>query len=377
MEYTNETAIDGKTIAAIYKNPERYKLNPNYQRKIGVWSLQSKQDLINSLLDQCRIGLLSLEELQDQDCSYAIIDGLQRFSTIMEYLNDKFALSKDFKLDFAKYKNPPLPNQKYSELSSEAQQAIHNTIVYIERYINCSSEFIHTAFRNLNSGYPLNDTEQHQAIISNIGDIAKQKINHPFAQMIRPIKSRGTELSILYFYLNIELTLFKSNNKILFIKRRAEQITEMLDQYNNLGKKECVFLSKQLKDKLDKMEIIFKNNKHHLKRKNVAQTSYLFLNLIQLKYIEPDLLDYLNEFINTFYTRRNKKLKNDHTIDAFKSYVSYGTLEARSQAGQCDILLSEFHKQYPHLKINPEFHNIYTDLFTIKTRRAKKKSSKK
>lgn len=67
------------------------QLQPEYQRNL-VWDDQRKSALIESILLRIPIPSFYIDERSDGGKS--VIDGLQRLSTIHEYINGNFRLKK-------------------------------------------------------------------------------------------------------------------------------------------------------------------------------------------------------------------------------------------------------------------------------------------
>ena len=66
-------------------------VNRKYQRKL-VWTLQEKQKLIDSILNQYPIPLVLLaERLNRSPSAFEILDGLQRLHTIVSFIENNFS----------------------------------------------------------------------------------------------------------------------------------------------------------------------------------------------------------------------------------------------------------------------------------------------
>ncbi|MEV0992661.1 DUF262 domain-containing protein [Streptomyces sp. NPDC049949] len=59
-------------------------LAPDFQRRAGIWTLKAQSRLIESLL--LRITLPTLYAAEGEDDSWAIVDGIQRLSTIARFV---------------------------------------------------------------------------------------------------------------------------------------------------------------------------------------------------------------------------------------------------------------------------------------------------
>src|SRR5258705_13943409 len=90
--------------AILRLNSERQFINvePPYQRRSDVWTLEKRQLLIDSILNDYDIPKLYFHAFTSRQRSeygnfdYAIIDGRQRLEAIWDFADDGFPLSNDF-----------------------------------------------------------------------------------------------------------------------------------------------------------------------------------------------------------------------------------------------------------------------------------------
>ena len=93
MDYTCRT----KTLQALAKAMDKNTISLSYklQREEGQWNRKKKSDLIDSILRKYPINpTYGVKE----GGVISIIDGVQRLSTVRDFLFDKFALSKHKRL---------------------------------------------------------------------------------------------------------------------------------------------------------------------------------------------------------------------------------------------------------------------------------------
>ena len=91
--------------AILRLNSERSFINvsPDYQRDGDVWTLEKKQLLIDSIMNDYDIPKLyfhalspTQKEKEGLKFDFAIIDGRQRIETIWKFIDGDFALADDF-----------------------------------------------------------------------------------------------------------------------------------------------------------------------------------------------------------------------------------------------------------------------------------------
>ena len=82
------------TINLILSRIDNYEIDlaPDFQRKTGIWNIGAKSRLIESLL--LRIPIPVFYVAADDEENWAVVDGIQRLSTIYDFVNGEFKLTK-------------------------------------------------------------------------------------------------------------------------------------------------------------------------------------------------------------------------------------------------------------------------------------------
>ena len=132
-------------------------LQPEYQRKY-VATVNIASRLIESVLMDVPIPVIYLAE--EKDGSYSVIDGQQRLTSFISFINGKFPNGETFKLSGLKvYKE--LNKKSFSELDKEYQSKIRTTTLHtivIKKESNEDVKF--EIFERLNTGsIKLNEDE--------------------------------------------------------------------------------------------------------------------------------------------------------------------------------------------------------------------------
>lgn len=94
-------------------------IQPKYQRRRTDWPATAKTGLIDTVANNYPIQPIYLREYinSNKERRKEIIDGQQRISTIMEFLDDQFALQKNFfDEDYFGFKFSGLPFEKQQEI---------------------------------------------------------------------------------------------------------------------------------------------------------------------------------------------------------------------------------------------------------------------
>lgn len=146
-------------IKRLLKNKE-IVLQPKYQRRRTAWPITAKTGLIDTIINNYPIQPIYLREVVNDDNTRVkeIIDGQQRISTILEFINDQFQLYKNF-LD-GEYKG-----YLFSELPMEMQNLITDyELSFISIKHSAESDII-SIFSRINSfTLPLNKQEKRNAL---------------------------------------------------------------------------------------------------------------------------------------------------------------------------------------------------------------------
>ena len=83
-------------------------LAPDFQRKSGIWNAEKKSRLIESLL--LRIPIPVFYVAADADEKWAVVDGVQRLSTIRDYVKGEFPLTRlEYRSEFDGLRHGDLP----------------------------------------------------------------------------------------------------------------------------------------------------------------------------------------------------------------------------------------------------------------------------
>jgi len=160
-------------------------IDPDYQRMGDVWTLDKKQLLIDSIINDFDIPKLYVHDLRDYDSKskfdLAIIDGRQRLEAIWTFIDGDFPLADDFQ--YLKDSEVKAAGLTYEELSSRYP--------HVKRFFDSSSlsvfvvqtddlDLIEEMFSRLNEAVPLNAAEKRNAFGGPLPKIVRQVADAEF-----------------------------------------------------------------------------------------------------------------------------------------------------------------------------------------------------
>jgi len=137
-----------------WKENKSLVLTPKFQRR-GVWSTGARSFFIDTLIREMPVPPVFLRVRQSDDKKKIVrevVDGQQRLSAVLNFVNDEFKLSKSLDKQWA--------SRRFSELNSEFQDRIRQFSFICEIFQGISDADILEVFARLNQySVPLNAQE--------------------------------------------------------------------------------------------------------------------------------------------------------------------------------------------------------------------------
>ncbi|MFD4122127.1 DUF262 domain-containing protein [Alcaligenes faecalis] len=188
MSYIETFPMQHSTIIRLYSERDVIDIDPDYQRAGGVWTLEKKQLLIDSILNSYDIPKIYLhaltrEQRKSSKFSYAVIDGKQRLETIWQFMDGLFTLSSDF--EYQADSSISLNSLGYSDLAA----SFPKLKIYFDSFVlpiicveTDDIELIEDMFSRLNEAVPLNAAEKRNAIGGDLVAAIRDIAAHPLFQ---------------------------------------------------------------------------------------------------------------------------------------------------------------------------------------------------
>lgn len=209
------------------------------QRPTGQWNTRMKSLLIHSLLSGIPVNPIYVVE--EENVIYPL-DGSQRTSTCIDYINDVFSLSKDtLNVSIAVTENGEqiikeyeIAGKKFKKLDDEVKETLLACTLEFCTLSDYTDEDIKTMFARQNSGKPLGAKLLRVVHESDeFGDTVYSLAHHPFMdKLMSPTQRKnGTDKDIIVQ----TFMLIATNQENDFTSFRAKDIdafvTDYADQY--------------------------------------------------------------------------------------------------------------------------------------------------
>ncbi len=309
MAYIETNALSQTAILKIYSEKDEIIVNPEYQRNGDIWSLEKRQLLIDSILNEYDIPKiyfhkLSKEEKEKLGKDYSIIDGRQRLETIWKFIDGDFSLANDF--DYLKDSKVIAGGMTYSDLAKSYPKlkikfdSISLPIITIS---TDDLELIEDMFSRLNEAVPLNAAEKRNAFGGAMAKlITKISLHKLFKENINFSNKRyqHKEAAAKLIFLIHSLTTGKKK----IVDTKKPYLDEFVKTHKNKSDKEIDSLNKEALVVLNEMAKIFIKKDPLLK----AQGTFPVYFLLIREYIGEHKL---NKFTRTMLIQFKDKLEKN------------------------------------------------------------------
>jgi hypothetical protein len=158
------------TISEFYERFQlkKYNFDPEYQRRGDVWTDEKQSFLIDSILKNYPMPPIFLHQVIDSESGatkYNVIDGKQRLSAILKFINNELSLPSDY--DVGAFGDSRLNEKKFGDLDGELQEfkmQFWRYILSVEYIETGDIDVINNVFDRLNrNGEPLEPQELRKA----------------------------------------------------------------------------------------------------------------------------------------------------------------------------------------------------------------------
>lgn len=245
MDYTLKT----RSLQSLVKDMEKgtISLSHKLQRAEGQWNKKQKSNLIDSLLRHYPIN--PTYGIVEADGTLSIIDGVQRLSTIRDFIGDKLSLSKDMDDVTINGEEKNLSGLKFSKLDEDTQSEILNSELQVYKISDYTEKDVREMFARQNAGKPLSNKLMRVVHESDeFSEVVYSLANHPFMDKImsKAQRKNGTDRdTIIQTFMLIssnqeqEFTSFRTSDMDAYVSDYADQyldradiLKEAMDRFN-------------------------------------------------------------------------------------------------------------------------------------------------
>ncbi|KAA3635453.1 MAG: DUF262 domain-containing protein [Calditrichaeota bacterium] len=327
-------------------NLKKYNLSPNYQRKNKVWNISEQSYLIDTILKNFPMPPIFLHQHINNDgrTMYDVIDGKQRLSAIIRFIDNQIAIPDDFHSD--KFGDERLSGLFFKDLDKESFIGwkvnfwkYELTIEYIE---TDQIQTVNNIFDRLNrNGEPLTKQELRNAKFNNtyfhmkIIDFTNSSILKDVLDKTGRNRMEDQEfISELLFFTVNELPLPGDNPKT---------IDKLYEEYCSKTKSEIDSIFTQFEIVLN----IYSKFKINLKKYHVYGVSHIYgiwglaIHFSKLNAVPKNI----SIILNNFYQRYRDK-EPEPNIDKYRESMSAGTKSKKRRSIRVNALIKYVKKEF-------------------------------
>jgi hypothetical protein len=173
------------SVLYLYSLRESIDVEPVYQRMGDVWTLDKRQLLIDSIINEFDIPKIYLHDLKDFGSSgskqFALIDGRQRLEAIWKFIDGGFTLADD--ILYLHDHSVSLSGLTYREMAERypaLKQKFDSTTLSVFIVQTDDIDLIEEMFSRLNEAVPLNAAEKRNAFGGPLPKIVREVANLSF-----------------------------------------------------------------------------------------------------------------------------------------------------------------------------------------------------
>ena len=316
---------------------------PDIQREEKLWGPDKRRLLIDSLINNFDIPKFYFNVKEDKVLKLEVLDGLQRLTTIKEFMLNKLKLGSA----------PTLPvdmhHKFFKELTEEQQWVIKDRTLNFTIYTNLTPDQQEDMFLRLNNGTTLTHAEKRNAIRGDYNDAAKLIGAHTFIRlkMNTPLnRFVGDELGAKALLLIMKDGFADVSAKNMYRVYRDYKIWDSKDECI----RKCVAV-------LDRLNNVFKQKEEYMKRYNLFSYMLLVMDLDKLYGKDAISDSQLYKVVSDFEAARAKNIqlpgfvgKYGTDLTTYNMRALNGADSVSSLSTRHEILMTVVKEAFPKLK---------------------------
>lgn len=281
MTFIETHELKNSTIMWIYSERGEIETSPEYQRMGGVWTLEKRRLLIDSIINNYDLPKIYFHEFSraralESGHKYAIIDGRQRLETIWQFVDDELSLADDIVIQ--RFPEATLGGLRYSDIAKEYPKLRIQFDSFVLPIItvrteNDDVEIIEDMFSRLNEAVPLNAAEKRNAIGGNFVKAIRRVSGHEFfTDRIRIPNSRYQHREVAARMLLTEFNVAKHGR---VIDTKKVWLDQMAKNFKSSNKNEVREMETGVRLVLDAMLQVFHQQDDLLRAQGVLIVYFL------------------------------------------------------------------------------------------------------
>ena len=197
MSQIRISQLRNSSILRVYAERNTIQSDPDYQRMGEVWTIEKRQLLIDTIINDFDIPKLYFHEFSQpkklangRTVRYAVIDGRQRLEAIWGFIEGKFTLATDFIL----FEDPTVKaaGLTYGDLGKDyphLKTLIDSYNLPVTTVSTEDLDLIEEMFLRLNEAVPLNAAEKRNAMGGPMAEMIRDAANHEFFRINIPFSN--------------------------------------------------------------------------------------------------------------------------------------------------------------------------------------------
>lgn len=261
---------------SLYRQRATIQTDPEYQRLSDIWTLEKRQLLLDTILNEFDVPKLYLHKFRTpvrrrhQTFQYAIIDGKQRLETLWSFIDGKVALSDSF--EFFKDVSIDARGMTYEQLGR-----LHPDLKVQFDSFNLSTVLIETddvdvieeMFSRLNEAAPLSAPEKRNALGGPVPLAIRRVSQHAFFEESVPFPNKR------YRHLDLAAKFLLVEDAGRIVDTKKVYLDEFVSSRKSQGRRKRLQAETAVEHILGKMQGIFVEKDRLLRQVGMVMVYYL------------------------------------------------------------------------------------------------------
>jgi Protein of unknown function DUF262 len=281
MSFVETSTLKNSTIMLLYSERSEINMSPDYQRMGGVWTIEKRRLLIDSILNDYDLPKIyfhafSQKQVADTGFRFAVIDGRQRLETIWGFMDGEFTLASDF--EYQRDQSLNLTGLSYEDIAKKHPKIRVKFDSFVLPVVTVSIDgddidLIEDMFSRLNEAVPLNAAEKRNAIGGNVVRAIAEISEHSFFKdrvRFRNNRYQHREAAARFLLIEESLNIYSQ-----IVDTKKVYLDSLARKYRDESKSHVDSLSGKVRSILDRMAAEFTNSDELLLAQGVLVVYYL------------------------------------------------------------------------------------------------------